>query len=59
MFWASRFGRFTPSRRAIRSITFAAVGGFGGSAAIPLAKTRTLERNRAFAVGEMVDNVLH
>ena len=36
--WASRFAGFARSRRAIRSITFAAVGGYGGSATIPLAK---------------------
>ena len=50
MIWASRFGRShlwcdAPSRRAIRSITFAPSASlrspcrFGGSAAIPLAKT--------------------
>jgi hypothetical protein len=48
MFWASRFARFTRSRRAIRSITFApslprrafgtcGLSRYGGSATIPLA----------------------
>jgi hypothetical protein len=45
IYGASRFARFTRSRRAIRSITFApfgfaalAFGRYGGSASIPLAK---------------------
>jgi hypothetical protein len=37
-FWASRFGAERASRRAIRSITFAPFGRYGGSATIPLAK---------------------
>jgi hypothetical protein len=37
LFWASRFGGFAASRRAIRSITFTALRRFGGSATIPLA----------------------
>jgi hypothetical protein len=37
LIWASRFAAFGGSRRAIRSITFAAFRRFGGSASIPLA----------------------
>jgi len=44
IYWASRFGRVAPSRRAIRYITRTRYAVAGGSAAIPLAKMHFIEQ---------------